>query len=212
MNKHKNGKLTALALVLAGLVLVSSACSAASASSGTESSPEPTATAEPTEAPTPTPEPTEEPTPEPEDEDGTLDDGHNSMLPAPEAGSEAFQEAFADNPIDAQFMEDLFSAGSVSAMVEACNTASESWQAQVESAFMQLMEDETAEVTERVSAAHAYWQENESESLREIRESVNEEDPMAAYTVAEGIMLYYRTHAIELSAELFEITGELSFG
>ena len=207
----KNGRFAALALVLAALVLVSAACSGVPARSEASPTPEPTATAESTAEPTAAPEPTEEPTPEPEEE-GSLDDGHNSMLPAPEAGSAEFQAAFAENPIDAQFMDDLFSAGSVSAMVAACNTASASWQAQIESVFMQLMEDETADVTERISAEHAYWQENESESLREIREAVDEEESMAAYTVAENIMLYYRTHAIELCAELFEITGELSFG
>ena len=35
---------------------------------------------------------------------------------------------------------------------------------------------------------------------------------LAAITVAESIMLYYRTRAIDLCAALYEIDGKLVFG
>ena len=52
----------------------------------------------------------------------------------------------------------------------------------------------------------------QSDALKAIRDAVSEDDAMAAVTVAENIMLYYRTRAIDLCAVLYEIDGKLVFG
>lgn len=160
---------------------------------------------------TPAPEETEStPTPAPESEEP--EEEHKSVLPAPESGSDAFREAFMTNPVDAQYASDLELAGSVAGIIAACNTASTSWQEQIDSVYAQIIERGDAETVEAVKEAQSHWVNEQSNELQAIRESVSEDDPLAAITVAESIMLYYRTRAIDLCAALFEIDGQLVFG
>lgn len=58
----------------------------------------------------------------------------------------------------------------------------------------------------------SHWINEQSNELQAIRDSASEDDPLAAITVAESIMLYYRTRAIDLCAALYEIDGKLVFG
>ena len=58
----------------------------------------------------------------------------------------------------------------------------------------------------------SHWVNEQSTALQDIRDSVSENDPLAAITVAESIMVYYRTRAIDLCAVLYDINGTLAFG
>ena len=58
----------------------------------------------------------------------------------------------------------------------------------------------------------SHWVNEQSTALQDIRDSVSENDPLAAITVAESIMVYYRTRAIDLCAVLYDINGTLTFG
>lgn len=181
-----------------------------------EATPTPTPETEVVEV-TPTPAPEEEepeatPTPAPEESEEEPAEEHHSVLPAPETGSEAFREAFENNPIDVQYADDMEMAASVTGIVDACNTASKSWQAQIDSVYTQILERGAEDVVEEVKAEQAAWMNNQSTELQAIRNSIAEDDPLAAVTVAQGIMLYYRTRAIDLCAVLFEIDGQLVFG
>lgn len=168
-----------------------------------------TPTAEPTAEPTPAPEEDGAvPTPAPEGEDGL----HHSSLPVPESGSDAFIEEFMSNPIDAQYELDMNDAASGSAMVAACSTATESWKEQIDAVYMQILDSADEGKVAEVKAAHEEWVSRQNDQLQEIRNSVSEDDPMPAVTAAENIMLYYRSHAIDLCAVLYEIEGQLAFG
>lgn len=183
------------------------------ACSQTSSSAEPTPAPEVTAAPevTPAPEGADaEATPAPEGDESA--DTHTSVLPAPESGSEEFRKAFEENPIDAQYAADLELASSVAAIVAASNTASESWQEQIDSVYTQILERGDDETVEQVKEEQSHWVNEQSDALQEIRNAVSEDDSMAAVTVAENIMLYYRTRAIDLCAVLYEIDGQLVFG
>lgn len=201
------------ALCCAMLIFSMTACS------GTEQA----AKATPTPAPetdisevTPTPAPETEnpeatPTPAPEGQESE-EEAHQSVLPAPENGSEAFRTAFEGNPIDIQYAEDMEFAASVNGIVSACTAAAESWQAQIDSVYTQILERGDSSTVETVKAEQAKWMESQSDELQAIRDSISEDDPLAAVTVAQGIMLYYRTRAIDLCAVLYEIDGQLVFG
>ena len=172
---------------------------------------------EPTAAPTP--EPTAEPTPAPEEDDAVPtpapagDDGlHQSTLPAPESGSDAFIEEFKSNPIDAQYELDMNDAASSSALVDACNTAAMSWKEQIDAVYMQILDSADDEKAAEVKKTQEEWINNQNDSLKEIRNAVSEDDAMSSVSVAENIMLYYRSHAIDLCAVLYEIEGQLAFG
>ena len=77
---------------------------------------------------------------------------------------------------------------------------------------MQILESADADKADEVKAMHEAWIDNQNDSLQEIRSAVDEEDAMAAVTAAENIMLYYRSHAIDLCAVLYEIEGQVAFG
>lgn len=168
--------------------------------------------AEITPAPEVTPAPEEDvlPTPAPEGEEA--EETHRNVLPAPENGSEAFRKAFEVNPVDAQYASDLENAGSVANIIAACNTASESWREQIDSVYAQILERGDDKTVEQVTEDQSHWINEQSNELQAIRDSVSEDDPLAAITVAESIMLYYRTRAIDLCAALYEIDGKLVFG
>ena len=187
----------------AAVIFSLAACSQTSSSAEPTPAPEVTAAPEVTPAPegadaeaTPAPEgegESDTPTPAPEGDESA--DTHTSVLPAPESGSEEFRKAFEENPI-----------------VAASNTASESWQEQIDSVYTQILERGDDETVEQVKEEQSHWVNEQSDALQEIRDAVDEDDSMAAVTVAENIMLYYRTRAIDLCAVLYEIDGQLVFG
>lgn len=202
-----------LCMICCAALLFSLAACAQSENASATPTPAPEATAAPEATPAPEGDDAPEviPTPAPEG-DSSEEEPHSSVLPAPEVGSEGFRKAFEENPIDAQYAEDLELAGSVAGIVAASNTASASWQEQIDSVYQQILERGDAKTIEEVSEAQSHWVNEQSIELQAIRDSVSEDDPMAAITVAESIMLYYRTRAIDLCAVLYEIDGQLVFG
>jgi len=156
----------------------------------------------------------EEPTPAPEGNTSseTGENRHTSTLPVPETGSEEFRAAFENNPIDTQYADDMETAGSVAGMITACNTASDSWKEQIDSVYTQILEYGDDKTIETVKEEQSHWVNEQSTALQDIRDSVSENDPLAAITVAESIMVYYRTRAIDLCAVLYDINGTLAFG
>lgn len=202
------------AVCCAAMLLTMTACSGGNKNTSS-------ATAEATPAPeiTPAPEataaPEEEPTPAPEEGNTSSETGenrHTSTLPVPETGSEEFRAAFENNPIDTQYADDMETAGSVAGMITACNTASDSWKEQIDSVYTQILEYGDDKTVETVKEEQSHWVNEQSTALQDIRDSVSENDPLAAITVAESIMVYYRTRAIDLCAVLYDINGTLAFG
>ena len=177
------------AVCCAAMLLTMTACSGGNKNTSS-------ATAEATPAPeiTPAPEataaPEEEPTPAPEGNTSseTGENRHTSTLPVPET------------------------AGSVAGMITACNTASDSWKEQIDSVYTQILEYGDDKTIETVKEEQSHWVNEQSTALQDIRDSVSENDPLAAITVAESIMVYYRTRAIDLCAVLYDINGTLAFG
>ena len=218
----KNSVIKKLICMVCGAAVIFSLAACSQTSSSAEPTPAPEVTAAPEVTPAPegadaeaTPAPEGEgesgtPTPAPEGDESA--DAHTSVLPAPESGSEEFRKAFEENPIDAQYAADLELASSVAAIVAASNTASESWQEQIDSVYTQILERGDDETVEQVKEEQSHWVNEQSDALQEIRNAVSEDDSMAAVTVAENIMLYYRTRAIDLCAVLYEIDGQLVFG
>lgn len=205
----KNSVIKKLICMVCGAAVIFSLAACSQTSSSAKPTPAPEVTAAPEV--TPAPEGADaEATPAPEGDESS--DTHTSVLPAPESGSEEFRKAFEENPIDAQYAADLELASSVAAIVAASNTASESWQEQIDSVYTQILERGDDETVEQVKEEQSHWVNEQSDALQEIRNAVSEDDSMAAVTVAENIMLYYRTRAIDLCAVLYEIDGQLVFG
>ena len=218
----KNSVIKKLICMACGAAVIFSLAACSQTSSSAEPTPAPEVTAAPEVTPAPegadaeaTPAPEGEgesgtPTPAPEGDESA--DTHTSVLPAPESGSEEFRKAFEENPIAAQYAADLELASSGAAIVAGSNTASESWQEQIDSVYTQILERGDDETVEQVKEEQSHWVNEQSDALQEIRNAVSEDDSMAAVTVAENIMLYYRTRAIDLCAVLYEIDGQLVFG
>ena len=56
--------------------------------------------------------------------------------------------------------------------------------------FLEYGDDKTVET---VKEEQSHWVNEQSTALQDIRDSVSEDDPLRAITVAESIMVYYRT-------------------
>ena len=97
-------------------------------------------------------------------------------------------------------------------MIYACNTAAESWKDQIDAVYMQILDAADAELAGEIKAEQEEWISAQNNELKEIRETVESDDVMASVTVAENIMLYYRSRAIDLCAVLYELDGQLVFG
>lgn len=203
------------AVCCAAMLLTMTACTGGNTNTSSANA-EVTPAPEITPAPEATAAPETEVTPAPEgdtsSESGTDESHHTSVLPVPETGSEAFRAEFENNPIDAQYAADLETAGSVAGMITACNTASDSWKEQIDSVYKQILERGDDKTIETVKEEQSHWVNEQSTALQDIRDSVKEDDPLAAITVAESIMVYYRTRAIDLCAVLYDIDGTLTFG
>ena len=126
--------------------------------------------------------------------------------------SEEAQRTGNPQKTDAQYADDMETAGSVAGMITACNTASDSWKEQIDSVYTQILEHGDDKTVETVKEEQSHWVNEQSTALQDIRDSVSENDPLAAITVAESIMVYYRTRAIDLCAVLYDINGTLAFG
>ena len=103
-------------------------------------------------------------------------------------------------------------AASVSTMIYACNTASESWKDQIDAVYMEILDTAETERAAEIKAEQEAWISAQNDELKLIREAVQSDDAMDSVTVAENIMLYYRSRAIELCAALYELEGQLAFG
>lgn len=82
----------------------------------------------------------------------------------------------------------------------------------IDSVYTQILEYGDDKTIETVKEEQSHWVNEQSTALQDIRDSVSENDPLAAITVAESIMVYYRTRALDLCAVLYDINGTLAFG
>ncbi len=84
-------------------------------------------------------------------------------------------------------------AGSVAGMITACNTASDSWKEQIDSVYTQILEYGDDKTVETVKEEQSHWERAKAPLCRTSAIPYRRVTPFAAITVAESIMVYYRT-------------------
>lgn len=178
----------ALLALCAGLLLTAAACSREGGESSSQVSTPSLSTVEtasPTPTPTPTPSPSPSPTPAVEDPAG-------------------FEEAFGENPIDAQLEQDRNTAASMAAMQQAYNDAARRWQTVIDTAYLDAQASLSGEELSQLEQEQQDWEANLDANVQAIREENSD-----ALTAAEEVVNFYRDRAMALCQAVYRATGEL---
>lgn len=142
-----------------------------------------------------------------EAESSANDGTGNSPLPNVETGSSDFKTKFMENPIDADFNEDISLAASESEIVSIITAATESWKDAVDSAYQVALDScATEDASAKVKAAQVAWAETLENNLDSIREKGDD-----AATTAMNLLQVYRQHAAELLEMAFNNNGDYAF-
>lgn len=160
--------------------------------------PSSSSTAEPTE--TPATEPSQ-----PESEPATSSEPEPTDAPDNAAN---FEEAFAENPIDAQLADALDAASSSSAILKAYEAAGKYWKAMIPIAYDAAKTAVSEEDRAQLEQDHQAWEDSIDEIIAEIQEK-NGEGGDGKITAARLIQERYRETARSLCEIIFSETGEL---
>ena len=143
----------------------------------------------------------------PESEASSGSDVVNSIA----TGDEAFDEAFAENPIDASYRLAQEDAYSTTDMLQLANDYAAIWENEVDSAYKRLLDEAGAEEREQVRAEQEQWVAETPAALQAIAEQAEAEGgSLSRVTAASAVMEYYRTRASELYRRLYELDGSLN--
>lgn len=190
----KNSKLTAL-LIFCALIMLPAALSGCEQQQTSSIS----SVAEPTQAPT------EEPASEPESKAEESAEPEPTDAPAQHTG---FEEAFSENPIDAQLTDDLDIASSSNAILKAYENAGKHWKSMVPLAY----DSAKAVVSEDEKAQLEQDQKNWNDTIDEIIATIQEENSEGGdgkIAAARLIQERYKETVKPLCEIVFAETGEL---
>ena len=160
--------------------------------------PSSSSTAEPTE--TPTSEPSQ-----PESEPAASSEPEPTDAPDNAAN---FEEAFAENPIDAQLADALDAASSSSTILKAYETAGKYWKAMIPIAYDAAKTAVSEENRAQLEQDQQTWEDTINGIVAEIQEK-NSEGGEGKITAARLIQERYRETARSLCEIIFSETGEL---
>lgn len=150
--------------------------------------------------------PTEAPTEEPSS--NSESEPQSSQEPEPTEAPGGFEEAFAENPIDAQLTDALDAASSNSAILKAYEKAGKYWRAMVPLAYdaakAVVSEDDRAQLEEDQKV----WKDTIDDIVAEIQEQ-NGQDGNGRIASARLIQERYRETVKALCEIIYSGTGEL---
>lgn len=193
------GKLLSLTLC-AALLLTTAACSQEEKDMSSQVSTPSVSAVESEESlssqPTPTPTPSPSPSPTPETES-------SSSLESSQAAGD-FDGEFAANPIDAKLEEDLLIASSTTLIQQAYDTAAQSWQTLIRTAYDDSLDVCPEEEVVEIEQEQSDWELNLDTQLSQIREE--QEDTISA---SKAVVDYYRQRAETLCRAVFEASGKM---
>lgn len=156
-------------------------------------------------APTPEPEPTQEPASSSADSSDSSQEPEATGAPVQVSG---FEEAFAENPIDARLSDDLDAASSSSAILKAYENAGKRWKAMIPIAYSAAMEVTAGDDRAQLEQDQKVWEETIDGIVETIREE-NGDGSDGKLTASRLIQERYRTTAESLCEIYFAGTGEL---
>lgn len=180
---------------------VSSATSSASSSSQVEESEEESLVESEEE-----PEYSEEEEPVSSEEESESSE-EETTLPSADTDDPDFADAFDGNSIDQAFDSDIKLAASTIQMVQVYSEYAETWEAQIDTLYKELLEITTGNAREELKWEQGMWVNASGAALQSIKNEAGS-GSTAPLTVATKTMEYYRNRAKTLSSIRYQLTGE----
>lgn len=129
---------------------------------------------------------------------------------APPTDDAAFNEVFAQNPIDAHYNKS--GAASVQEMVQIATECASLWQTEIDAAYHKLLKIMDAGSAQALTAEQDEWQAGQQDELNNIQEKTSSEDGSNASLVAANLtMQYYRERAAELYLKLYSYDKNFTY-
>lgn len=137
-------------------------------------------------------------------------EGESGNLPGIE-GSAEFVEKFEGNAIDSYYLDAISKASSVAEMVDVTNKVSQSWEAQMNTTYDQLLQAVSSDAAEsdRIQSEQTAWNNDINITIQEIKDAASE-GSMANVEISYGILLMYRGRCVTLLSELYNYSGEVT--
>lgn len=181
---------------------VSSATSSASSSSQVEESEEESLVESEEE-----PEYSEEEEPVSSEEEESESSEEETTLPSADTDDPDFADAFDGNSIDQAFDSDIKLAASTIQMIQVYSEYAETWEAQIDTLYKELLEITTGNAREELKWEQGMWVNASGAALQSIKNEAGS-GSTAPLTVATKTMEYYRNRAKTLSSIRYQLTGE----
>ena len=132
---------------------------------------------------------------------------HSEVPPTSDA---AFNEVFAQNPIDAHYNQS--GAASVQEMVQTATECATLWQAEIDAAYQKLLTLMDAGSAQALRAEQDEWLAGQQAELEKIQTKAAGEDGSNASLVAANLtMQYYRERAAELYLKLYSYDKNFTY-
>ena len=132
---------------------------------------------------------------------------HSEVPPTDDA---AFNEVFAQNPIDAHYNQS--GAASVQEMVQTATECASLWQAEIDAAYQKLLTLMDAGSAQALTAEQDEWLAGQQAELEKIQTKATGEDGSNASLVAANLtMQYYRERAAELYLKLYSYDKNFTY-
>lgn len=152
------------------------------------------------------PESSEEEPVSSEEEDGESSE-EETTLPSADTDDPDFAAAFDGNSIDQAFDSDIELAASTIQMVQVYSEYAETWEAQIDTLYKELLEITTGNAREELKWEQGMWVNASGAALQSIKNEAGS-GSTAPLTVATKTMEYYRNRAKTLSSIRYQLTGE----
>lgn len=130
-----------------------------------------------------------------------------TTLPSADTDDPDFADAFAGNSIDQAFNSDIELAASTIQMVQVYSEYAETWEAQIDTLYKELLEITTGNAREELKWEQGMWVNASGAALQSIKNEAGS-GSTAPLTVATKTMEYYRNRAKTLSSIRYQLTGE----
>ena len=138
-----------------------------------------------------------------EDEEKNEDETNYMTVPVPDTPIQAFQDMFAENPIDAYYLNEVELAASASMLRDIIQLSTESWSNAVGTAYAQALESFTdSGAAASLQDEQGRWTQTLDADIQAIRHG--SEDAM---TKEYLILLHYRARCAQLLELVYENTG-----
>lgn len=134
----------------------------------------------------------------------------NGIVDRIETGNAAFDQKFAENPIDSAYEQANRSAASTREMVEVANRFAEIWKTETEAAYQKLLEKAGGD-KEKFESEQSEWKKTLEEERQKLEDAAAGGGTMVQIEQYNSLRTLYRARANQLYQALYTYDQNFSF-